>query len=328
MLWKSDLGELIKGAVKGAAKLGWKSGKDIAKMICGDIHVKEQACRTDTDMKTLKTWEKKGIPILGDLALTIYSDLEIKFLDESALSDPVIEDMVMTCFATEDGGDDLDADVDDEWAEEQAEGKSMWFKKAVQKGGWFKKQSDEIAAKVKAGIAKAKAKAKAAADRKAAACVASMDIEFEQTELLEWGGWLKAAADKVKAKVKAGLKKLKDKKTVSMDMDATMNGEAMGSICFQGQVPKFVPIDLMAKAIRQLLDSGLIQKLREKMPELEVAPDSDTPLVAETGCDRVENPAVLVEKNFAIPMIGKVSAIIYGSDDLKTALETGVKTAV
>ena len=39
---------------------------------------------------------------------------------------------------------------------------------------------------------------------KAAACVASMDIEFEQTQLLEWGGWFKAAADKgLSAKVLA-----------------------------------------------------------------------------------------------------------------------------
>ena len=63
------------------------------------------------------------------------------------------------------------------------------------------------------------------------------------------------------------------------------------------------------------------------MPALEVAPDSDTPLVAEAGCDRVENPVVLVEKNFAIPMIGSVSAIIYESAGLKTALDTGVKIA-
>ena len=160
-----------------------------------------------------------------DSAVSLVSHIQQHMSAATLTGDAVLQ----TCFATEDNVSEVD-----EWVEESVEDKSLW-------GKWFKQQAQ----KAKAAIAAAKAKAEkikaaiaAAKATKSAACVASMDLE--QTELLEsskWAGWgktkaaMKAKWDKAKTALKAkALEKLKVKKTVSMDMDATMNGAAMGGV--------------------------------------------------------------------------------------------------
>merc|ERR1711934_157539 len=134
--------------------------------------------------------------------------------------------------------------------------------------------------------------------------------EDEVNELVEeqWGNW-------------GNLFKPKPPKTISMDMDANMgSGLASGSICFQATIPALIPTSTLGQGMKKLLDSAILKKLTEANPGMQIAPDEDTALVAETPCDKKENPDKLLDMSLpSIPFIGKLSIKVYGSG-IKTDL--------
>lgn len=110
-------------------------------------------------------------------------------------------------------------------------------------------------------------------------------------------------------------------KVISMDMDAVAaGGAASGSICFQATVPKWVPTKLISSGLKTVVESEILTKVTEANPMLQIAPDADTPLVEEKGCDQKENPDTLLRWTLPeIPFVGKLGVAVYGSG-IKTDL--------
>lgn len=113
-------------------------------------------------------------------------------------------------------------------------------------------------------------------------------------------------------------------KTVSLDMDATMSGKAAGSVCFEASIPDWIPTAQLASGIQSILNSGIMTTLNAKLPGITIAADaenSSTPVQAGV-CDRAENPDELASKTYELPFVNTISGSVYGSTNLKAAIET------
>jgi len=103
------------------------------------------------------------------------------------------------------------------------------------------------------------------------------------------------------------------KKTISMDTDIKhTSGAASGSMCFETQVPSWIPNSLLGTGMKTLLE-GTVAKHIQKAGAT-IAPDKASEVVAAGNCDRKENPTPLLQYSKELPFIGKLSLQIFGGN--------------
>merc|ERR1712216_195991 len=131
-----------------------------------------------------------------------------------------------------------------------------------------------------------------------AACALASPVKEDAWSEVHQGEWVATADEHASLQnafdedldlVQAGWGKPKPpkKKRVSMDLDVEAHG-IKGSICFEGDIPSWVPSSIIDRGMKIILQGKVLKKMAEQ--GMAVKPDKSTELTKTGDCDKQENP--------------------------------------